>query len=371
MTTRIDPAPDPVLPVGHVTTWDLMPALVAGVGPGVEVLGEADGASQVVVLVLDGFGWSILTEHGQELPNLSAMAASRVVTTAPSTTASGLTSITTGTPPGEHGIVGYRMVVQGEHLQSLRWRTDESGDVRRTLPAADIQPIDPFVGARPTVVTKAEFATTGFTDAHLRGGPFRGYRTRGSLVHRVVEAVAAGDPLVYAYDSGLDTVAHEFGLGAAARHELHSLDDLVGRLLSALPTGVALVVTADHGLVDCGSEVAEIDPHALDGCRTRSGEGRFVWLHARPGRAAEVADAARSAHAHHAWVATIEQVIDEGWLGPRVSGAARARVGDVAVVARDLFGFVDPADPGATRLVGRHGSLTADEMFVPVLTARA
>jgi len=46
---------------------------------------------------------------------------------------------------------------------------------------------------------------------------------------------------------------------------------------------------------------------------------------------------------------------------------ARARLGDVAVLARDPVAFVDPAESTSIHLIGRHGSLTADEMLVPVL----
>ncbi|MEZ5167169.1 MAG: alkaline phosphatase family protein [Acidimicrobiales bacterium] len=42
----------------------------------------------------------------------------RITTVAPSTTATALTSITTGLAPGEHGVVGYRIDVDGEILNA-------------------------------------------------------------------------------------------------------------------------------------------------------------------------------------------------------------------------------------------------------------
>ena len=63
--------------------------------------------------------------------------------------------------------------------------------------------------------------------------------------------------------------------------------------------------------------------------------------------------------------------IDDGWWGPEVTDAARSRLGDVALVAREPVSFVDPADTGPFELVGRHGSLTAAEMFVPLLVGGA
>ena len=65
---------------------------------------------------------------------------------------------------------------------------------------------------------------------------------------------------------------------------------------------------------------------------------------------------------------SVEQVVDEGWFGPEVTDAARRRLGDVAVVAKERWYFLDPADAPRLEMIGRHGSLTADEMFVPMLT---
>ena len=48
-----------------------------------------------------------------------------------------------------------------------------------------------------------------------------------------------------------------------------------------------------------------------------------------------------------------------------------ARLGDVALVAREPIAFEDPNDTGPFELQGRHGSLTSAEVMVPLLVARA
>ena len=138
-------------------------------------------------------------------------------------------------------------------------------------------------------------------------------------------------------------------------------------MLALLPPGAAMVITADHGQVDVGDRLVDLGPDVVPHVSHQSGEGRFRWLHARPGRAAPLMAAAEAAHRDVAWVCTRDQTIDEGWWGPKVSDAARQRLGDVALVARDPVSFVDAADTGPFQLVGRHGSLTAAEMFVPLL----
>ncbi|MPY93658.1 MAG: PglZ domain-containing protein [Acidimicrobiia bacterium] len=326
-------------------------------------------AERTVLLLLDGLGWDQLCDRRSLAPCMSSMQGGPILTIAPSTTAAALTSVTTGLPPGEHGIVGYRMLVEHEVLNVLRWSTP-AGDARRRLVPGELQPELPFEGQRPPVVTRAEFVDTGFTHAHLAGVRFKGYRVTSSLVTQVVELVEAGEPFVYAYYEGVDKVAHEYGLGRFYDAELAAADRIVSDLLDQLPAGTALVVTADHGQLETG-EMVEPHPSVLAHTAIQSGEGRFRWLHARPGRAAALLEAAIEHHSGHAWVRTRDDVVKEGWFGPRVTDAAASRLGDVALVAQGDIAFHDPADSGPFRLVGRHGSLTSAEMRVPLLAARA
>jgi hypothetical protein len=70
-----------------------------------------------------------------------------------------------------------------------------------------------------------------------------------------------------------------------------------------------------------------------------------------------------------AWVRTRGQLIDEEWFGHTVTASAAKRLGDVALVAKGNIAFEDPADTGPYHLIGRHGSLTAAEVLVPLLVS--
>ena len=330
----------------------------------------AEAERSTVLLTIDGLGWQQLVERAGEAPTLcSTLQGGPISTVAPSTTSTALTSIVSGTPPGEHGVVGYRMSIEGHVLNVLRWSTPE-GDARGSMPPAGFQVQAPFGGQRPPVVTRAEFASSGFTDAHLGGVRFVGYRTLGTLVTEIDRLVRAGEPFVYAYYEGVDKVAHEYGLGEHFGAELRWVDHLVAELLSRLPAGTCLAVTADHGQVEVGDNLVELDPGVRDHLSMQSGEGRFRWLHARPGRSRQLLEAAQ-AHAGTGWVVSRDQMIEEGWFGPRVTDSARSRLGDVALVARDPVAYVDPLDSGPYQLIGRHGSLTEAEMLVPFIAATA
>lgn len=324
-------------------------------------------AKQVVLVVLDGLGWRQLQERRSVAPTLAAMEGGPITSVAPSTTSAALTSISLGCAPGEHGVVGYKISLPGEGvLNVLRWRTDDGA------PGVDpekVQPLTPFAGRPIPVVTKSFFAGTGFTTAHLRGARLFGWKQPSAIAVEVRHLLEAGEEIVYAYYDGVDHVAHDAGLGELYDAELAWTDRLVAGIADVLPPGAALVVTADHGQVHIGDNTDEVAADLLAMTTHRSGEARFLWLHASA-PVDEVVGRARQLYADRAWVLTREEVVAAGWFGPMAPGVA-ARLGDVAIVMHDNFAFIDRGEPHEARLVGRHGSLTAEEMLVPFVGWRA
>lgn len=363
---------EPLVPdYGGACISNLVPSLLERQdAPPAWLPAPAAEADQVVLLLLDGLGWEQLQSRRHLAPTLASMDGGPISSVLPTTTATALTSLTTGTAPGEHGVVGYRINVHGEVLNVLRWST-AAGDARQTIPPAKVQAQLPFLGHRPPVVTKAEFIRTGFTVAHLESVRFTGYRMPSTLVTEVRRLTHASEPFVYAYYDGVDKVSHEYGLGEHYDAEVRAADRLVADVLSAVPPGSAVVVTSDHGQVDVGQNVIPLVPEVLAHVSMQSGEGRFRWLHARPGHVTQLRDVAEAAHGDLAWVRTREEVVEGGWFGPTVSVDALSRLGDVALVAKGDVAFSEPNDTGPFDLVGRHGSATAAELRVPLLAARA
>ncbi|MCU1496512.1 MAG: hypothetical protein JWM47_465 [Acidimicrobiales bacterium] len=362
----------PVLPdYAGACISNIVPALLDGsVEPPAWLPDSALDAGQVVLLVLDGLGWDQLQDRLDLAPTLAGMAGTRITSVTPTTTATALTSIATGLTPGEHGVVGYRVAVEHQVLNILRWSTPD-GDARKRIDPHAFQPHAAFCAQRPCIVTKAEFVSSGFSGAHLSEVRFNGYRVASTLVVEVRRALQAGEPFVYAYYDGIDKVSHEYGLADHYDAELRSVDRLVGDLLSELPPGAVLVITADHGQVDVGDNLVELHADVAAHVSFQSGEGRFRWLHARPGREVALLEAARAHHGQTGWVRTRDETVEQGWWGERVTDAARQRLGDVALVASEPVSYHDAADSGPFHLVGRHGSLTSAEMYVPLLVGEA
>ena len=268
-------------------------------------------------------------------------------------------------------MVGYRLAVPGptgpEVMNVLRWRT-VSGDARPFVNPRVFQPLEPFLGRPVPVVSKSEFAGTAFTEAHQRGVRIAGWGQASSLAVEARRLLRAGEPLIYAYYEGVDKIAHIYGFGEYYDAELVALDRLVGDLLQALPAGAVLAVTADHGQVQVGGQAKAIDSRLMAEVAMLSGEGRFRWLHARPGASVEALEAlARQVYGAEAWVVTVDQMDLEGWFGGLLKPDVKARLGDVALIPFVPVAYLDPADTGDVRLVCRHGSLTPEEMLVPLV----
>ena len=108
-------------------------------------------------------------------------------------------------------------------------------------------------------------------------------------------------------------------------------------------------------------------PELRDGLLLFGGEARFRHLYARTGAEADVCAAWTEFLGPAADVMTRDQAIARGWFGD-VIPTVYPRLGDVVVAMRgdhSVFSSVDFAYE--MTLVGLHGSLTPDEMVIPIL----
>jgi hypothetical protein len=346
-----------------------------------------EGVRAVVLVVIDGLGRRLLDAHADLAPTLAAADGITLDAPFPTTTATSLTSIGTGTPPGRHGVTGMSMAVPHDDrpLVTLTWswiRQDLDLDARDDVVPESFQPLPTALelarddGLRTVTVLRPEFATSGLTRAGLRGGEVVGATGREeTLTAAVAVAGGSGAPatVVYAHHGDLDALGHLTGPGSDAWcAELAAIDTAVARAATDLPADVALVITADHGMVHIPPEgCVELadEPALLDGVRVLTGDPRARQLHVRAGAAPDVAAAWREACAGLAHVRTRAEAIADGWFGPEVAEHVVPRIGDVVVSASrlDVAWVHRDADLFGGRLLGQHGALTPQELEVPAL----
>jgi hypothetical protein len=370
----------PLLPgYGSNTLADLSRSLLASAGlPDEENVLGLPVADRVCLLVVDGLGWDLLRANHTAAPFLSGLLETGCWLAAgfPATTVTSLSSLGTARPPGQHGLLGYQVLVPGTArlLNALRW--DKSVDPVSWQPGPTIFERAAAAGISALRIAHGAYQQTGLSTAAMRGADYQSANTLGALVGRTAEALARSPrALAMVYTGDLDSTGHAWGCTSAAwRYQLAHVDRLAEQLAGALPPGTALHITADHGMTDV-PEDQRTDADGLAGLRAGvavlGGEPRARHVYAEPGAAEDVLAAWRELLGSRAWVLSREQAIEAGWFGP-VDPRVASRIGDViaAMTGRGAV-IASKAEPNESALVGMHGSLTGSDQRVPLLSFMA
>jgi hypothetical protein len=370
-------ATEPLLPgYGQGTLADLGQSLLASLGvPGEQNALGLPHANRVCLLLIDGLGWELLRAHPTAAPFLSELAngGSPLAAGFPATTVTSLGSIGTGRPPGQHGLLGYQVRMPGTSrlLNGLRW--DKSVDPVRWQPGTTI--FERAAAARISAcrIASGAFRQSGLSTAAMRGADYRAAETPGALVARTAEALAERQSVfAMVYTGDLDATGHAYGCASAAwRFQLGHIDRLAEQLVGAVPAGTVVHITADHGMVDVPPDRrldVDTQPQLRAGVALLGGEPRARHIYADPGAVTDVHAAWQETLGDSAWVVSREQAIGDGWFGP-VERRMADRIGDVVAAPSGESAMVATvAEPRESALVGMHGSLTAADQLVPLLT---
>ena len=376
-----DPSADP--PTGEGPSLaDVLPGVAASLGVsrarggGTASVGfSLPPARRAVVVLVDALGYELLRRRAGHAPWLRAQLPTtrRVPSGFPSTTATSMGTFGTGLAAGVHGLLGYEVLVPGEDrlLNELSW--EDGPDPRTWQPHETVFEAVARADVDVVRVGPAFFDGSGLTNAALRGGRFLAGESLAARVDATVAAVRSSRrALVYLYWGELDKVGHVCGCDSwQFGDELEALDAELARLAAALPADCSLTVTADHGMVDVPHDarvdVAE-EPLLAAGVRHVTGEARAPQLYVEAGAGDDVLAAWTERLGDRALVRSREEAVAAGWFGP-VRAENLARIGDVVVATRGRNAVVDSrrARPELLALLGLHGSLSDDEVAVPVV----
>ena len=331
-------------------------------------------AESVVLVVIDGLGAISLRAHAGHARALTGGMTKRDVAHSvfPSTTAAALTSIVTGVWPGEHGLIGYRVLDPERDVlvnQLSGWESDGL-DPFTWQPVPTIFERAAENGHRSFAVGIAAYATSGFTRATLRGAEFVAATTPAERVEAAYE-LAQRHPgsLVYCYLPEVDKAGHKHGIDSP--EWVAALEGVDAALSVRTPPGVGVLVTSDHGMVDVpvNRQIALEEEH-LTGIRHVGGEPRMLHLYPAPDAEADAVLARVRADLEGvADVITRDEAIARGFFGPTVTPAAASRMGDMLAVSRGAWAVYDGTAPDqrGRGMVGQHGGLTPEERQVPLI----
>ena len=217
-------------------------------------------------------------------------------------------------------------------LNHIFWRDDP--------PAAQWQPVPTWferlqhAGVDARAVLPAAFLGSGLTEAAYRGAQFHAANSDDDYAQLVADQLHAAPGLVYAYTAELDTAAHVFGVASPEWHAAAvRVDALLTRLVEALPSDAALLITADHGGLNVPADQRidlDADPRLSAGVRAVAGDPRVRYLHTEPGAASDVIAAWSELLNGRADVHSRDDAVAAGLFGP-VRPDHLPRIGDVVV----------------------------------------
>jgi arylsulfatase A-like enzyme len=230
--------------------------------------------------------------------------------------------------------------------------------------------------ARSIVVSWRKIIDSIYNVRHCGRAERLAYDDLPGFLDQTVAAVKSGpqEKLVYAYWPEFDALSHQHGVGSAeVRAHFDALDEAFGQLLARLAgTDTMLVLTADHGFIDCAAEESiELPPQLSSLLRfPLCGERRVAFCHVHDEK--NFIDKAKAVFGGRADIRPSRELAQEGWFGPgRAHPHFAERIGDVAIVMNGRGTVKDWVTGEPRHLhIGNHGGASEDEMQIPLVVAK-
>lgn len=331
-----------------------------------------------ILFLIDGLGADVLETFSSAIPNITRLKRHAIVNTAfPSTTATSLATLTTGTLPGVHGMLGYTVQVPrsgGRILNALKW--DERVDPTNWQPVPTLFERAMREGILVSHVAAKRYENTGFTRAVFRGAHYRGANVAPDLIAQTKEALLKTPSFVYLYMNDLDVAGHNDGVGSEKwLAALTMIDVMFANLIKEMPQGTRIWLTSDHGMINVGEKIIiGKDNPLLENIATIAGEPRARHLYLNPDHDSaaarnDVARVWREFLGDRVGVFTREQAVENNLFGELVSADSLDRMGEVIAVAKGAVVLIDPVriDKEGS-MIGHHGSDSEIETQVALLT---
>jgi predicted AlkP superfamily pyrophosphatase or phosphodiesterase len=350
------------------------------------VLVDALGYNQFKRLLDEGKAplWSKQLENGILFP---------ITSICPSTTASALTTIWTGTTPNQHGVVGYEMwhkelgLVMNNILHTpITYKGDVGGLVKAGFEPTRFMNQTPLGqrfsnhGVESHAFLPSGIANSGLSQMHLPGSHLHAFTAESDLflnMRDLLNAPSKQKRFVYAYWSYVDGLMHRYGtFNERVTEQFFDFSNALFRLLvSGLDASVRqnslILITADHGSVETpvnqGYDLANHPELTNMLTMAPTCEGRLPFLYVKQGQIDAV-----KAYFEHSWPGEFEfltrqQVLDMKLLGNGQDHPdLEDRIGDLVAVPKGNSYLWWPDRPNTMQ--GRHGGLHVDEMLVPLFS---
>jgi len=357
---------------------------------------------KVVLFVIDALGRDNLQLAAKECPSLRddlQIYEKEVLTSVfPSTTTAALTSYSTALPPLEHGMLGYTLFLSDySSLVNMIMLTPPEFE-RDALIKCGLNPIKflntPTIfetlqenGVKCWTITSDLFVESGLTRMHHKGSSKRSYSGMLEMFYQLLRTIQGEDSktFIFVYWGLTDTDGHHYGtqsrpyqggveyLFRMLRHEViermsqHQLDETL------------FLISSDHGQIDTTwqdeewitSEDELFEDHIHP---PMAGEPRAIYFNVKDQQAFVSYFNRRFFKRFHLlekYEAVAGNLFSDCALPLSIHERAYkenlSRIGDYCAIAKEGYSLHFKHHGKSYTLKGKHGSLTHEELLVPLL----
>ena len=337
----------------------------------------------ILLIVLDGLGYDYIADYGKGTLFDHYME-TKLTSVFPSTTASAITTFSSGLAPQEHAVTGWFMYFREVAAASLILPfCPRFSGVSYELHGVKADRIFNF----PSIFTDLKRERYVITVKYIKNSPYNnyslketeklGYTKLNGFTRSISKVIrkSKGKSFTYAYWPDFDKNAHRFGINSEETNiHFKQLDRSLRALFKRLKgTDTTCIITADHGLIDTIPErVLTTDDFpgfsellTLPLC----GEPRVPFCYVKASRKEDFEKYVKENMSHICDLHTSESLIKKGYFGlKKVNPKLRDRVGDYTLLMKEnyvLHDWVEGEIPFS--FIGYHGNLTPEEMYVPFI----
>lgn len=349
---------------------DIAPAMLSSLRGDPGLLGAT--SHSILLFIIDGLGDMQLREFASMAPTLARLRTNPISAMFPCVTPVNLASIVTGVGPGEHGLVGTSMLLDGHRFHSVRHQYLQwSGEPVRCQMAETFTQLARALGVGTYHLGPQKTIGTSFTRALFPDATELTTTSPEQAGIVALDILRRPDrSIVTLYTDAVDAAAHHAGVGSTAYIQaLRGVEQTVDTLVRGLPRQTTMICTADHGSINLDrKEVLDISaiPELRRGVRWVGGNIRVRHIYLKNADSDSALRRWHSVIGDGRTVLAKEEAIARGWFGATVTNEARARMGDIIAVDRGRGGIV--AKMRKTPLpVADHGTLLPEERLVPLI----
>ncbi len=338
----------------------------------------------IALLVIDGLGYKYLQK--QKTSFLYKHIKTKISSVFPATTACANTTFHAGYPSQQTALTGWDMNFKeiGAIVTILPFMPYYGGEVLtkadvRISQLVDIPSFPKNLKCKSYSIVDKSIAHSEFSSYFLRNTEVVSTKNDQETLDKIKEIIHNKEKkrkYIHAYFMDFDTSAHDIGINNIKTKEIfNKLDKQISKFIEQIKeTNTKVIIVADHGLIDTTKKTSFFvsDFKGLQECLSTalSGEQRIRHCFVRPSKVKDFEKIVKTKMSRYCWCFKGQELIDNNFFGLGTPHKKLFdRVGDYVLVMKKNYALYERLanEKEKTLIVGHHGGLSEDEMFVPLI----